>query len=721
MRFRLAVTVVFTIVFLAAQTWGAAKARGKTGDNPANSLETQIQDLTKKVAAIEQLLTLHEINGDASVATVFIEQWVSLSCQNKRLEVQQLAGEIATKALLDKIETNCHETKKVEAASKFSSPVTVQNPKTPDPLASVPNVSTSTPTIEVGVKKANKRQSDMPIAHAQVDPLQSVDSKPGRKSDSVSKDSPTTTPAIIVVSPLQITFDPLEPGSTEDKNFSLTNKQGIIRVERPLVKSCEAAGKNCTAESDNFLVMMQDTCPNVFGNGDHCDYTVIFAPKENARLFAQVVIPVKDANTGEDKPQVVDLIGEGRVANVAKLNTGTSNPVFRSVAGFDITGASSADTEQKVFVEFDLAAPFGPAGQVRTCILKGKNPEHVQVKNKKNEEDCAPDSIRIQPRVDPLNRGLWWYFNPRITSLPQAASPIANLNVQGLTDFFGSKKTDLVQGVDVSGGLEYMFVKPRHGLPFLSSYTNAHTRLAMAFVSGIGFTSPFSTPGTSPTVFTLDPKSQLRHQFQTVDPATGNPIDIPSNFTNIAFIDRERSRFFRKYYGGLRLKSYFFTDLVDDGCDPGYKFGKCEALMNIFPGTIDLTFGQDEQVTGGHLSKWIFRLDAVYPLPFLLGATVFGSVNTGIQKNHSANPLILPPTSNTALNDPSVFIVNLDPRNRDFYRIGFGFDLLQLFRKKTPTNSVQPSPATKQPSDAAPLKDSGKRDNADPPALPSTL
>ena len=215
--------------------------------------------------------------------------------------------------------------------------------------------------------------------------------------------------------------------------------------------------------------------------------------------------------------------------------------------------------------------------------------------------------------------------------------------------------------------------------------------MGVALVAGIGFTTPFSTPGASPTVFTLAPNSSLRQQFNV--PAT-NP-NGGGTFDNIAFVDRERSRFYRKYYVGLRLKTYHFSELVKGRCDPDWKESKsrpCE--YNLFPGVIDLTAGQDEQVTGGHLSRWLFRLDVIQPLPFAPGFTIFGSVSSVFQKNRSTNPVVLPSTSTTALSDPSVFIVNLDPRSRDVYRIGLGVDILQVI-KKAAGKSSQENPEAK--------------------------
>jgi hypothetical protein len=493
----------------------------------------------------------------------------------------------------------------------------------------------------------------------------------------------------ILIAPASILFDDLEVGDkSQPKSFSITNKgTASIAIKHVSIAHCDRSGMNCGGTSAEFEVVGQPSqpCSNFLDQAAHCDVQVVFAPKYAGNFTARVNVEVIDGS-GNPRPEAVQLVGQAHVTNLASLNgdgSSGTNPSMRSVVGFDISGASSAANEQKAFLEFDLNAPLGRAGKV--CV---KNIDHRRYP----EEERCKAGYHYEARRDPLNRRLWAFFNPRITSLPQSRSAISDLNIQGFTDFFNGKTTDLVQGLDIQGGLEWLMVKPRTGMPFFSSYRNMHGRLGIALVGGAGFTTPFGTPGANPTVFTLAADSPLRQQF-----------NVPSaTFTNIAFVDKERSRFFRKYFAGLRLKTYQFTDLAKGICDPDYD-RKCEGLENLFPGIIDLTMGQDEQVTAGHLSRWVFRVDAVYPLPFATSFNIFGSVNTVFQKNLSTNPLILPPTSSTALSDPSVFIVNVDPRSRDVYRIGLGVNLLELLKKKpAPGSNVQTPPATNTPTASQP-------------------
>jgi len=142
---------------------------------------------------------------------------------------------------------------------------------------------------------------------------------------------------------------------------------------------------------------------------------------------------------------------------------------------------------------------------------------------------------------------------------------------------------------------------------------------------------------------------------------------------HIAFITPERDRFLRQYFGGLRFKTYT-------------KDGTPSKIQNVFPSMLDVTFGQNEAVTGGRLHKFVFGLDGFYVLPFpdkyrllyLFGSAKF---KVGGPKSIKTPFLLDTSASSVKVTDPSVFIAEPRPSNRDVYRIGFGVDLFELFRK----------------------------------------
>ena len=521
-------------------------------------------------------------------------------------------------------------------------------------------------------------------------------------------------------------------GVSDQGEASVTIKNNTgeeVRLGTPEV--CLQDKTVCLPQGEVFQVADGvDKCKNPLAQSDQCTLKILFTPRRSFDYSQWLKVPLVDASgvaMKEDDgtpnpPLMISLQGKGFVdgmAHVEATETIANHPSLRSVVGLDIGGATSTDTQQKLFVDFALNAPIGFLGYTVCSDASGapKTDRHGKVigdttKVIRSYEDCQ--NLRSQQEkdqhvrygwkdqhADPLESRLWWYFNPRITSIPQQASALSSLNVQGFTDSFTAQKTSLVQGVDVQGGLEFMLVKPRDGRAFYGSYKNTKARLGLAWVVGGGFASPFAAPGNNPTVFTLDAASPLRHQFQatgTLICGANSPCDIPASFTNITFVNPERSRFFRKYYTGLRLKTYHFSQAYSSqDCDPGYK-NECEGVYNAYPGILDITAGQDEQVTGGHLSNWLLRLDAAYPLPFLPGTYIFGGVNSAFLKNQNTAPVFLPGTSTTAISDPSVFQVQVPLRNRDNYRLGLGVDLLQVItRAKQGSNKNQAGTGTTPP------------------------
>jgi hypothetical protein len=101
---------------------------------------------------------------------------------------------------------------------------------------------------------------------------------------------------------------------------------------------------------------------------------------------------------------------------------------------------------------------------------------------------------------------------------------------------------------------------------------------------------------------------------------------VKPNQTNIAFIKPERDRFFRQYYAGFRMKTYFNEE---DG---------------MFPATFDATVGQNEAITNT-LQGVILRLDGSTPFP-IKGADflyIFGGVQMklGRRFNQDIPPFFL--------------------------------------------------------------------------------
>ena len=402
--------------------------------------------------------------------------------------------------------------------------------------------------------------------------------------------------------------------------------------------------------------------------------------------------------------------------------TGSPNhwkyPLVRSVVGLDLSAVSSQTVRQAYFVDFNLLAPFKFPG--------------------------------ASANADALESRWWFWLNPRITSLPKAADPSALSTIDEAGTFFtnfSNKGTtaDIAQGFDVNGGVEMALLKPRNGIPWWSEYVNTQARLGISLIGGAGIATPFSITDAdvtsqvnqsicdafkAPTGATMSGPSGLVCTFpsgsNTPQVVVGpNPAFDPKNpmgsatlnDPNITFFTPERSRFFRRYYGGIRLKTYFFSPDVGGECDPKIK-SPCKAPYDIFPGIIDITAGQDEAVTAGKLSRVLFRVEGVYPLPFVPGFHVFGSIYTSFKRNTQEPPFntftINTPTDGTA-NDANTFRFPLNPLDRDYFRIGVGVDLIQLLKRNKggqPTTTT--SPSSSQSSSSTPSQSGGSGSSTTP-------
>jgi hypothetical protein len=109
------------------------------------------------------------------------------------------------------------------------------------------------------------------------------------------------------------------------------------------------------------------------------------------------------------------------------------------------------------------------------------------------------------------------------------------------------------------------------------------------------------------------------------------------------------------------------------------------------------------------MSKFIFKVDAVHPLPvpsvkFLY---LFGSMSVRLSHNTNYSPLILQSasvssltgTGSSAIPNPSVVVLSLVQPNRDYYRFGVGLNLTQIFTKllSAATPGTGSAPATPAP------------------------
>jgi len=221
------------------------------------------------------------------------------------------------------------------------------------------------------------------------------------------------------------------------------------------------------------------------------------------------------------------------------------------------------------------------------------------------------------------------------------------------------------------------------------------------FVAGIGAITPFSSQNTPVTFVTpaagTAECTELVSRFSAtngynpalaLNTAANATTCLKGGYTDIAFANQDRSSFLLKYGAGFRT-SYPF------------KMGQCSSSSGSKCSTasavLDATVGQDASVTGGQLHRFVFKLDGLLPIP--TGSSswlyLFGSSYLRLEANSNLPPLLLAsPPSPVTVPSASVIVLPLRQPNRDYYRLGVGLNINQLWCKafgsgcSTPTQSA---------------------------------
>jgi hypothetical protein len=295
----------------------------------------------------------------------------------------------------------------------------------------------------------------------------------------------------------------------------------------------------------------------------------------------------------------------------------------RAIVGLEQAGASSAKSTQRFFMDLTLSAPL-PWG-----------------------------------KVDPFfGRRLRSWGSARITSVPQQIT-------SGVAEFAGAfaqkvgevKVNELAQGMEFLAGGEYRLTGSGPSR-FGTFGAESSTRFTLSFIVGGGVTTPFN------------PRDTLE-VFKVFRDAPGLP-EVPDGKDFLAFVSPDRDRFFRQFYGGFRLQTYYFD------------YRNPDIPLKRYPATLDITYGQNEAVTGGRLRGGVIRLEGFYPLPYdkLKFINLFGTAMIKPARTKITDPLILEAApAGTTLPADNVFLHTVPQINRDYYRVGVGIDFMSLISK----------------------------------------
>lgn len=235
-----------------------------------------------------------------------------------------------------------------------------------------------------------------------------------------------------------------------------------------------------------------------------------------------------------------------------------------------------------------------------------------------------------------------------------------------------SKVNKLVQTFDFLVGAEYEIVPPSK---IFAGFIPGRTSLSL--IGAGGAINPLSSDKTA--TFYKIPRI---NNGQDIDPRLLELFPETAGKTNVAFVAPERDRFFRQYYGGFRMKTFYRDNEI-----------------KYSPAMFDVMFGQNEAMTN-RMQGVILRLDGSVPIAYKKAnfLYLFGSTQMKLGKNinRPIPPFFLESATNAALTNSDTAIIPIDRSpylrsNRDIFRISVGVDLFKLFKGKDDDEKPEPS------------------------------
>jgi len=317
------------------------------------------------------------------------------------------------------------------------------------------------------------------------------------------------------------------------------------------------------------------------------------------------------------------------------LETRPVSLLTRAIVGYDQSGASSAKSSQHLFFDLFVTIPF-PFQTNKPC-------------------DSAKPRGCIDPNFGPRNR-IW--ADAQVSSVPQSGTATVASLATG-AGFAGQVANlqvgQVAQSVQFLIGGEIRLFNPFNFRTLLPSFDHdTKQKFTLSAIGAFGAITPVN-PQESVQIY--------KYQADVGLPAA--PSGKATDF--IAYVPVSRDRFFRQYYGGVRLQTYFFN--------------RFERPLQRFPGVFDFLYGQNEFITRGHFRGGMFRFDGYWPLPYeqLKYINIFGTFFLRPTRDHDTTPLILEPApSGTPFPAANVLQTPAPQLNRDYYRIGVGIDFISF-------------------------------------------
>lgn len=316
----------------------------------------------------------------------------------------------------------------------------------------------------------------------------------------------------------------------------------------------------------------------------------------------------------------------------------------RTIIGYDQSGAAAAKKEQSFFFDFFISKSF-------------------------------PFSQKINPDFGERLK-VWGDF--RINSVPQTGDvSVGDFAGGGFTTAVsGLKVKDAARVFEVLGGLEFRLTGNNALLPSFDRQTKQ--KFSLSVIGSYGIVTP------------LDPLEKAPTVFKVFEGAEGLPPAAKGK-EFVAFVPVDRDRFFRQYFAGLRIQTFFFN--------------KYNVPLQRFPAQFDLSVGQNEFVTGGRLHGPVIRMESFFPLPYekVKFINLFATAQIIPGRPNISTPLVLQPApADTVVPAANVALVSVPQPNRDHYRIGIGIDFIPFFQKLLQPKTSGANPGSASGAVAAP-------------------
>lgn len=403
-------------------------------------------------------------------------------------------------------------------------------------------------------------------------------------------------------------------------------------------------------------------------------------------------------------------VDDSPVANATVKDGGAFSGVYpatfkagQSVTAQEITSASSASTKK-----YGLVSPaqkvtgLAYSGMFATFIggveWAGYSSQAINTNgflSASMRSGYLPIGSSAASGQSALGAALWTRI--RLLSAPQPSAQGVSF-VSAFSNPTGSITTSSLsnvgQAVDYVVGLELRFWQRDAIATDATTGKSKVSTSRTSFIIGGGATTPLPADTTFDTFNAPAANSQQCQWFlqryggfpgvyanTNTTPMTClmNPLDMTNKMqpkgapiSYVSFTNQDRTNFYGKYGAGFR-----FTHVYPAGANSNSK---------PYSGTADFTIGQDQSMSAG---KWwgpVLRVDAVYPIA--LGSSslfyVFGSAGMRTGNNKTYPPLVLtslPSGTSVTVPGPNVDVLPLVVPARDFYRIGVGLNVLDIFCK----------------------------------------